>query len=218
MKAKFGFRESTELGPEFYEQRRKVEEGIPKVELQQRHIRKAKILLNRDELLAQMPKGGVVAEIGVNEGEFSERILEVSNPGKLHLIDAWGDPTRYTDELKERVRNKFRKSIDAGTVEVNVGFSTDILRDFRDAYFDWVYLDTDHTYQTTSAELNILKSKVKHGGIIAGHDYTVGNWVGDFRYGVIEAVHELCVKDDWEIVYLTTETHQCRNFAIRKLQ
>lgn len=144
-------------------------------------------------------------------------ILKQSSPKKLHLIDAWGDPSRYHDGLKDLVRDKFKKEIGDKTVELNVGYSTTILKEFPDHYFDWVYLDTDHTYKVTANELAILKDKVKLGGIIAGHDYIIGNWTGDCRYGVIEAVHELCVKDTWELLYTTANFNESPSFAVRRI-
>jgi hypothetical protein len=217
IKRVFGFRDFSDVRNELLLLRKEQDEAIPKIELERKHIKNVKILFDREELLSQMPKDSVCAEIGVNRGEFSQKILSIVHPKTLHLIDAWGDPTRYHDELKVEVRNRFKEEIASEQVIVDVGFSTDILKTFPDHYFDWVYLDTDHTYKTTKDELDILKTKVKLNGVIAGHDYTLGNWVTGFRYGVVEAVHELCVKDDWELVYLTNETHQCRNFAIKKL-
>jgi len=158
-----------------------------------------------------------VAEIGVDHGEFSESIIKISSPQKLHLIDAWAEHTRYHSGLKSIVENRFKSEIDKGIVSLNVGFSTTVLLNFPDAYFDWVYLDTDHSYQTTKAELAILKSKVKPGGIIAGHDYTIGNWVGGYRYGVIEAVNEFCVNENWEIIFLTIEADHHRSYAIKEI-
>lgn len=201
----------------FIDKRVEAEKSIPKYELQQKHINNLKMVLDRNAFLEKMPKNCICAEIGVDQGEFSKAILNITTPLKLHLIDAWGDPMRYHDGLKLAVREKFAEEIKAAKVEMNIGFSTKVLKDFPDNYFDWVYLDTDHTYKVTADELSILKTKVKRDGIIAGHDYTIGNWAGDCRYGVIEAVHELCVADGWELLYLTCETHQYRSFAIRRL-
>lgn len=53
--------------------------------------------------------------------------------------------------------------------------------------------------------------------MIAGHDYTIGNWVEGYRYGVIEAVHEFCVENDWRISYLTVDTTEGRSFAITRI-
>ncbi|MEX0773138.1 MAG: class I SAM-dependent methyltransferase, partial [Balneolales bacterium] len=83
-------------------------------------------------------------------------------------------------------------------------------------YFDWIYIDTDHSYETTRDELRLYASKVKQGGIIAGHDYVKGNWITTYRYGVIEAVHEFCVNNDWELIYLTAEPIENQSFAIRR--
>jgi len=194
-----------------------VEASIPKIDLQPRNISNLKSLATRTELLGNMPKNAVSAEIGVDHGDFSQLILKTTSPKKLHLIDAWADENRYHGGLKDLVENKFKKEIAGGTVALNVGFSTTVLAGFPDYYFDWVYLDTDHSYQTTKAELAILKSKVKPGGIIAGHDYIIGNWITGQRYGVIEAVNEFCVNEDWEMICLTVETDQYRSFAIKKI-
>ena len=44
---------------------------------------------SRDFILQIFPKFSVGVEIGVNDGDFSERILEIVRPKKLHLIDPW---------------------------------------------------------------------------------------------------------------------------------
>lgn len=135
----------------------------------------------------------------------------------MHLIDAWAYGSRYHIGLKDIIENKFKDQIAREIVNISVGQSTTVLADFPDEYFDWVYLDTNHNYSNTKAGLGILKAKVKQSGIIAGHDYTIGNWVDGYRYGVIEAVNQFCVNESWEMIFLTAETDQYRSFAIRKL-
>ncbi|MGH7917596.1 MAG: hypothetical protein ACREQE_09015, partial [Candidatus Binataceae bacterium] len=44
---------------------------------------------DRTILLRQLPRGAVCAEIGVLEGDFSERIIALTRPRRLHLIDPW---------------------------------------------------------------------------------------------------------------------------------
>jgi predicted O-methyltransferase YrrM len=90
------------------------------------------------------------------------------------------------------------------------------LQTFDNGYFDWVYIDTDHSYKLTRQELEICRDKVKDGGIIAGHDYHMGNWVEGHKYGVIEAVYSFCVDFEWEIIYLTSDIIEA-SFAIRRL-
>ncbi len=200
-------------------ERRRVEDAtIPKVDLKKEHIENTRFLLNRHDLLLELPKNAVVAEIGVNRGDFSTKIFELTQPKKLHLVDAWGDASRYHDGLKLEVEEKFSTQISEGRVEINLGFSQDVLATFPDNYFDWVYLDTDHRYKQTAIELDILKRKVKPSGIIAGHDYIQGNWVGNVRYGVIEAVHELCLTDFWRLKFITVNYKESPSFAIERIR
>jgi len=190
--------------------------NVPSIDLAQQHVQNAKLLSNRSDLLERLPNGGNVAEVGVDQGEFSDEILAKCQPAKLHLIDVW-NTERYGLQKETEVKNKFKPQIETGAVEINKGFSTTVLPQFEDHYLDWVYIDSDHTYNTTAEELKIARTKVKHGGFICGHDYAIGNWRTHYRYGVIEAVHEFCVTYNWEIVYLTSEVHQHRSFALREI-
>jgi len=191
--------------------------AIPKVELRPEHIRNLKVVLNRDAFLDALPKGGVVAEAGVDHGDFSQRILAITQPERLHLIDMWSS-SRYHGGLEHIVRKRFQAEITNGRVRIDLGRSTDVLQRFPDSSFDWVYIDTDHGYIITAQELELSRLKVKEGGIIAGHDYITGNWDGGVRYGVVEAVHEFCVKYNWELILLTHETDRHLSFAIREIR
>lgn len=42
---------------------------------------------------------------------------------------------------------------------------------FNDHYFDFVFLDSSHTYEQTKAEIRLWFRKVIDGGYLAGHDY-----------------------------------------------
>lgn len=195
---------------------KKVSSQIPKYELSEIHIKNTKLLTTREELLKLLPKGGVVAELGVDEGGFSEKILKLTQPEKLHLIDYWGTK-RYNVNKRNGVELKFKNLIQNNKVEINLGYSTDVVKEFDDNYFDWIYIDTTHLYKTTIDELVLYHKKIKPNGIIAGHDYILGNWDGIVRYGVIEAVYEFCVKYNWEIIYITAELQPNPSFAIRKI-
>ncbi len=184
--------------------------------LSNEHIQNLKILLDREELLSFLPKNGVVAELGVDEGEFSQKILDINLPQKLILIDAY-ETKRYSLKKLELIKNKFSKQIKDGKVEIRKGYSTDFASYFPDEFFDWIYIDTNHTYQTTMRELLLYSEKIKRNGFICGHDYVLGNWKAHGKYGVIEAVREFCALNNWEFVYLTFEEHNHHSFCIRKL-
>ena len=187
------------------------------VELREEHIRNLRVVLDRDALLEALPKGGIVAEAGVDHGDFSEKILKITKPERLHLIDMWSS-ARYHGGLEKLVRDKFAAELSIGTVRIDLGLSTDVLSRFGDHYFDWIYIDTDHGYTVTAQELELSMTKLKPDGIIAGHDYVTGNWDGGVRYGVVEAVHEFCVKHRWELILLTHETNRHLSFAIRRIR
>ena len=45
----------------------------------------------------------------------------------------------------------------------------------------------------------------------------MGNWASGYKYGVIEAVAEFCVKRNWKIAYVTADYTENPSFAIRKI-
>jgi hypothetical protein len=191
--------------------------NYPMYELETKHIHNLKPLTNRIELLKHLPPGGTAAELGVDRGDFSELILETNSPRKLHLIDCW-DSTRYNKDLQNSVENKFAHYIEKDKVKIHIGLSTSVHDKFPDKYFDWIYIDTDHSYETTKMELELYKNKMKDTGIIAGHDFIVGNWSGMVKYGVIEAVFEFCVKNNWELIHITMDYNEIPSFAIRRMK
>lgn len=189
---------------------------LPALEISEIHIVNARLLTDRTRLLEMFPTHSVGAELGVDSGNFSIEIIKLCKPQKLHLIDYWGTK-RYGSDKKDIVKQLFEKEIREGKVEINLGLSVDVANQFPDAYFDWIYIDTDHSYETTKNELESYRLKIKSNGIIAGHDFILGNWKGMVLYGVIQAVYEFCVKYDWEIIYLTMEVDFPPSFAIREI-
>jgi len=201
---------------DYEDRRRKDEDRIPITKLERKHFENLRYVLDRQELLSLLPKSVVCAEIGVANGDFAQDIVRITKPRKLHLIDAWSSK-RYGEHMMLAVINTFSAHIESGGMEINRGISTDILQTFDNEYFDWVYIDTDHGYEITRRELEICKDKVKAAGIIAGHDFCMGNWVKGYRYGVIEAVYNFCVEDNWEIIYITSDIEN-PSFALKRLQ
>ena len=167
-------------------------------------------------LLDALPKRGVVAEIGVAFGDFTSEILERACPATLHLIDSW-ESERYTTGL-DHIREKFKKDISREQVLIRRGQSIEVLKSLPVGAFDWVYLDTNHTYATTIEELRLAERAVKMDGFIAGHDYCTGNVIDAVPYGVIEAVAEFCYFNNWRFIYLTLETRGHMSFCLEKIK
>jgi hypothetical protein len=186
------------------------------MELKQEHIANLKVLLSREDMLALLPKRGLVAEMGVDEGGFSRQILDITQARELHLIDMWGSE-RYGEAKHNAVRERMRDELAQGRVRIHRTSSLNGLEQFADGYFDWVYIDTTHAYELTRKELRLSRHKVKKGGVIAGHDYTTGNVNKQLAYGVVQAVNEFCNEFKWEMLYLTHESHRYLSFALREI-
>lgn len=197
------------------EQRRSMKDRLPQTQLQIAHTGSCVVLPDRLEMLNRLPKRGVIAELGVAFGDFSKEILQRCDPARLYLIDMWeGD--RYGAGL-DAIKVDLAKEIDDRTVRIAKSYSTTKLPQFQDSFFDWVYIDTNHTYKTTWAELVICDSKVKRSGRIAGHDFCTGNVVAPVAYGVIEAVTKFCREYDWQFEYLTLESHGHFSFCLKRI-
>jgi len=194
-----------------------IADSLPQVRLQQKNIKNLKVVLNREDLLKLLPKNSIFAELGVDKGDFSAKIISFTQPKKLYLIDIW-ETERYDKNKMNFVKKRFQKEIDARRVYIIRGRSEKVLKKFEDGYFDCVYIDTSHSYKQTVKELELCRMKVKDGGIITGHDYCRGNISQALAYGVVQAVNQFCIKFVWEFIYLTHETERNLSFAIKKIR
>jgi hypothetical protein len=202
-----------------YQQRlRKNQSNVmPKTPLLAKHIKNCKMITDRTKLLELLPQNGIVAELGVATGCFSADIIKYNKPTQLHLIDIWGSD-RYHEGLLDNIKSMFSQKIATEEIFLHRKFSHHAALDFPNEFFDWVYIDTTHSYTQTKLELELYAPKIKSGGIIAGHDYLMGNWEKSFKYGVIEAVHEFCATHDYEFIYLTMDLSENQSFAIKKIE
>lgn len=192
-----------------------IRERTPKVALKARHLEGGAILPSRLEMLDILPNSMKCLELGVANGGFSKEILDRMKPLKLDLVDLWGSK-RYEDGL-EYVHEIFSNYIEEGTVQTHRCKSIDFLKSNLVNKFDFIYIDTDHTFQTTYDELVLSSQLINEKGYIAGHDYCVGNIVTPVVYGVIEAVNKFCVECDFRILYITAEPAGWNSFCLTKI-
>jgi len=162
---------------------------------------------SRDFLFDTLPKGGTVIEVGVFDGDFSERILALNEPKVLHLVDPWftkedgslyDGPTQDFGSKEEasatleaqyqQVARRFASEISAGRIILHRRLSHEAAPLFPDGHFDWVYIDASHFYDDVKRDLEAFVPKVKQGGYIAGDDY---DRRGIWDHGVTRAVDEL---------------------------
>ena len=145
--------------------------------------------------------------------------MSITNPNRLHLIDFWpeeavksdGESITGTDACKF-VRNTFVSEIKNNKVILHKGLSCQVSQEFPDEYFDWIYIDADHSYEDVKSDLNSWYPKVKTGGFITGHDYIEKTW-----YGIVQAVNEFIRQKPLVFVALTAESHGSRSWVLKKL-
>ncbi|MBM3599235.1 MAG: class I SAM-dependent methyltransferase [Alphaproteobacteria bacterium] len=155
-----------------------------------------------------------MAEIGVARGDFSATIMSLTKPAKLHLIDAWihqeradltqdsnNPPQLDQDQRHQGVLGRFAAEIASGQVEVHRSLSHLKAASFPDRYFDWIYVDADHSYDGVTGDLEAYFPKIKPDGLILGHDYS---WHGKVNFGVVEAVNDFISRHRLDFLAINT--------------
>lgn len=135
---------------------------------------------------------GIGAEIGVEQGVFSEIICQTGTVEKLFSIDAWKAYRGYRDHTRQNKLDRFyeisQERLKSYHCQIVRKFSREAAGDFMDESLDFVYIDANHDYNHVYEDLTIWSKKVKHGGIISGHDYIRRKGQKQF-YAVIGAVN-----------------------------
>lgn len=179
----------------------------------------ATILKSRQELILAYAPPGRWAELGVEYGRFSQQMLARRDITELWLVDIWGpypgadprDPSVFTpahgDESYHRILRMF-----AGESRVRIvrDLIENVAKGFPTQYFDFIYLDAAHDYQSVLTHLELFWPLVRCGGMIAGHDYYRTDnfpWID-----VARAVDQFCAQRGLSIAIVTEEP--CGSFAV----
>lgn len=176
--------------------------------LEDRHLASCELVASRENLLRKMPRGGRIVEIGVLAGDFSERLLESCAPAELHLVDL--------DLRSHHIDTRFAAQVDAGQVVLHEGDSSRVLKRFPDHYFDFIYIDADHSYEGVKRDIEVAKQKIRHDGFLVFNDYTFWSPVECIPYGVMRAVNELCLAETWEVIFFALGPYMYCDVAIRR--
>jgi hypothetical protein len=171
-------------------------------------------------LLREMPKKSICAEIGTYNGKFAKKILYFTNPQQLHLIDpwegSWHDEAPSQDKMNKRyqhVLKQFNREINLEQVVIHRGYSHEVGNNFKDNYFDWIYIDGNHQYEFVKQDLELYYPKIKVGGFITGDDYAEGegHWWQESG-GVKRAVDEFIAAKPLQVIKIKN-----RQFLLRKV-
>jgi hypothetical protein len=143
---------------------------------------------SRDELPALLNVRGLLgrgAEVGVKQGRYSDELLSNWHGSELVSIDPWlsAAPDDYVDrsnvsqdrfdEFYEETRERLTGYGSRSTIWRMT--SVEAAAKVEDHSFDFVYIDARHDYESVKDDLEAWCSKVRAGGILAGHDYVDGD-------------------------------------------
>lgn len=125
-------------------------------------------------------------EIGIDKGDMSNETMKVLDPSLFYMIDPWDtvisrkngfrDSHRMGDHYNITINQPYIK--DNPKVKILKMRSMDALQYIPDNSLHWIYIDGDHTYTGTKADLEKFTPKMVSNGIIIGDDLT---W--DRNYG-----------------------------------
>ncbi|MCK9273067.1 class I SAM-dependent methyltransferase [Candidatus Gracilibacteria bacterium] len=125
----------------------------------------------------------IICEIGSYEGKSSEMFAIFCK--EIYCIDV------FTNNAVEETFDKMLQNYD--NIKKIKNSSINAAELFSDHFFDCVYIDANHDYNSVKQDILLWRNKVKFGGFLSGHDYHYG------AGGVYEALQELYKYTEIEI-------------------
>jgi hypothetical protein len=185
------------------------------------------------EAFSPLLQGKRIAELGVAYGDFSEVLIKNLEPEQFFAFDTftwhqgsiitWGK--RAKEVLgglthREFYANRFSKFLTAVVIEEGDGATN--LGKYPDKYFDMIYVDGDHSYQSVKRDAAVSKQKLKDDGILIFNDYIMFEYCSvaepnaSVWYGVVQVVNQLVVYENFEVIgFALSRTMHC-DIAVRR--
>ena len=129
----------------------------------------------RAYILEQLNKNSKIVEVGVWKGDFSKQIWNISSPNLLVLVDSWKfdekvrgcapqvsgeEPLNqnFFDQAKKDTYDKFENVQNVNILDLN---SLEASSKYEDNFFDYIYIDAEHTYKAVTKDLEAWYPKLK---------------------------------------------------------
>lgn len=174
----------------------------PSKDIPAAQLKHCRVVASRIDLLDELPKGARVAELGTYRGDFARHILERASPSELHLIDI--DYSHF-DET----------GLTGTTVRRHIGLTVATLESFAPDYFDWIYVDANHSFDAVLADARAGAIRVRPGGYLVFNDFAhIDPFLG--RYGVHRAVCEFAVDTGWPVAFLAMQSAGLYDIVLRR--
>lgn len=158
----------------------------------------------------------VGAEVGVYRGELSIRLLENIPDLTLYLIDAWSDDV-YSGKSDESASLQMREDCEKNYLK-NYNYvkritapyrkrtiiikdkSLTVAKNCKNKFFDFIFIDADHSYDGVINDIKAWLPKVKENGWLCGHDYN-NPLFPDVKKAVDELIKNVAVDSDYTWFY-----------------
>lgn len=185
------------------------------------------------EAFRPLLQGKRIAELGVAYGDFSEVLIKNLEPEQFFAFDTftwhqgpivvWGKPAKEVLgglTHREFYANRFSKFLTPVVIEEGDGATN--LGKYPDKYFDMIYIDADHSYQSVKRDADVSKQKLKDDGILIFNDYIMFEYLSVAEpnalvwYGVVQVVNQLVVYESFEVIgFALSRTMHC-DIAVRR--
>ena len=136
-------------------------------------LKEIKTMQDVPELLIKAGLNNNLCELGVFAGH-GINILIRSNPSRIIGIDVWTDDGNVTvtdgmgqDKMNLNYSEALKIKALHPAVEYIKDYTYNCVDKFEDGYFDFVYIDADHSYRGCKNDLVQWWPKVKVGGILS---------------------------------------------------
>jgi len=134
-----------------------------------------------------------ICEVGVRTGLNFGRMIR-HNPKMAVAVDIWKDD-KAPEEMEKQYNNLKKTAAEKSFVKVYREYSHDAVRHFPDEYFDFIYIDADHTLESCFQDITDWYPKVKKGKFLLGDDYRKLTTSEGSVFGVIEAVNKFAAQN-----------------------
>lgn len=147
-----------------------------------------------------------VVEIGVAQGQFSEKLAQAGL--KVYSVDPY---RAYDDYNHPGVQDRLDKEYEEAKARLAPYDCTMIrkksmeaVQDFEDESIDAVYIDGHHAFKFVTEDIYEWSKKVRIGGVISGHDFVfsttkVGPYVCHVKQ-VVRGYTESYRINDWYVL------------------
>lgn len=159
----------------------------------------------------QVNTGLVGVEIGISHGRNVESVLRNLGIEKYFLVDPYVEYVNVDGKILDFGYNKFvmikrlRKFSDKYVLVENT--SEDAIGRIPSG-LDFVYIDGNHSYDFVKQDIELYYPKVKHGGVLGGHDFFV------CFPGVCRAVLEFCNSMGYEVLHHKNDKYLPVEYAV----